>query len=112
MTIAEGDDVPQAFVLDGTNEPFSVCVQVWAVRGQPQHLHARGLQDAPEVGRVERVSVDDQVAEARQRTGHGVGEVASGLGHPVAVSPAGDAGDMNATRLEVAARKYSMASPW
>ena len=58
MTLTEGNDVPQAFVLDGTNKPLGVGVQVRAVRGQPQHSQAGGLQDAAKVGRVERVSVN------------------------------------------------------
>jgi hypothetical protein len=82
MTLTEGDNVQQALVLDRPNEPLSVGVQVRAPRRQAQQLYARDLKQAPEVRRIEGVSINDQVPEARQRTPCGVGEVASDLRHP------------------------------
>jgi hypothetical protein len=95
MTLANGNDVPEALVLDRANEPLSVGVQVRAPRRQAEPLHARGLQESPEVRRIEGIAIDDEVPDARQRARRGVGEVAGGLRHPSAVGRAGDAGDVN-----------------
>ena len=64
-------------------------------------MYARALQQGPELRRIERIPIDDEVAEARQRARRGVGEVAGDLRHPSAVGRAGDAGDVNASGLEV-----------
>ncbi len=101
MTLAERDDVPEALALDRPNEPLGVGVEVRAPRRQAQQLYARGLQQGPEVRRIEGIAIDDEVPEARQRARCGVGEVAGDLRHPSAVGRAGDAGDMNASGLEV-----------
>src|SRR5580698_726130 len=101
MTLAERNDVPKALVLDRANEPLGVGVEVRAPRRQAQQLYARALQQSPEVRRIERIAIDDQVPEARQRARRGVGEVAGELRHPSPVGRAGDAGDVNASRLEV-----------
>ncbi len=85
MTFAEGNDVPEALLLDRPNKPLGVGVEVRAPRRQAQQLHARGFEQAPEVRRIEGISIDDQVPEARQRARHGVGEVAGDLRHPSAV---------------------------
>jgi hypothetical protein len=79
MTLAEGDDVPEAFVLDRANKPFGVGVQIRAVRGQAQQLHPGCLEERAEVRGVERVPVDDQVAEAPQRARRGIREIAGDL---------------------------------
>ncbi len=64
VTLAQRDDVPQALVLDRPNKPLGVRIEVRAVRGQAQQLYARGLQQGPEVRRVEGISIDDQVVLA------------------------------------------------
>ncbi len=76
VTLAQGDDVPEALVLDRADEPLGVGVQVRASAGQAQQLHARDLEKAPEVRRVEGIAIDDQMPDARQRACRGVGEVA------------------------------------
>src|ERR1700722_12740353 len=53
MTFAEGDNVPEALVLDGPNEPLGVGVQVRAPRREAQQLHAGNVQQGPEVRRIE-----------------------------------------------------------
>jgi hypothetical protein len=61
---AEGDDVPEALVLDRPNEPLSVSARVRARRRQAQQLYARGFEQGPEVRRIEGISVHDQAPEA------------------------------------------------
>src|SRR5580700_7900556 len=109
MTLAERNDVAEALVLDRANEPLGVGVEVRAFRRQAQQLHARGSQEVPEVRRVERITIDDQVPEARQRARRGVGEVAGDLRHPSAVGRAGNAGDVNAPGLEVDDEQHEVA---
>jgi hypothetical protein len=65
-----------SFLIDRTNLS-GVGVQVRAPRRQAQQLYARGLQQGPEVRRIEGIAIDDEVPEARQRTRRGVGEVAA-----------------------------------
>jgi hypothetical protein len=100
MTFAEGNDVPEALVLDRSNKPLGVGIEVRASRRQAQQFHARDFQQGAEVRRIEGIPIDDQVTEARQRAGRGVGEVAGDLRHPSPVGLGGDAGDVNAPGLE------------
>src|ERR1700723_2160086 len=109
MTLAERDDMPEALLLDRSNEPLGVSVEVRAVRRKAQQVHPRRLQGGPEVRGVEGIAIDDEVPEARQRTGRGVGEVAGDLRHPSAVGHAGDAGDVNASGLEVDDERHEVA---
>jgi hypothetical protein len=109
VSLAKGDNVPQALVLDRPNKPFGIGVEVRAPRRQAQQLHARGPQQGPEVRRIERIAIDDEVPEARQRARCGVGEVAGDLRHPSAVGRAGDAGDVNASCLEVDDEQHEVA---
>jgi hypothetical protein len=88
-------------VLDRPHKPLGVGVAVRAPRGQADQLYARGLEQRSEVCRIERITVDDQVTEARQRARLGVSEVAGDLRHPTPVGGAGDAGDVNASGLDV-----------
>jgi hypothetical protein len=59
MTLAERDDVPEALLFDRSNEPLGVRVEGRAVRRQAQQLYARGLQQGPEVRRIEGIAIDD-----------------------------------------------------
>ncbi len=109
VPLAERDNVPEALVLNRANEPLGVGVEVRAVGRQAQQVYARGLQQGPEMRRIEGVAVDDDVSEARQRAGCGVGEVAGGLRHPSPVGRAGDAGDVNTSGLEVDDEQHEVA---
>ena len=96
-------------MLDRADEPFGVGIEVRAVRRKAQHVHARGLQEGPELRGVKGVAIDDELSEARQRAGRGVGEVAGDLRHPSPVGRAGDAGDVNASGLEVDDEQHEVA---
>jgi len=109
MTFAEGNDVPEALGLDRPNKPFGIGVQIRAPRRQAQQLNAGGLQESPEVRRKEGIAIDDEVPEARQRARRGVGEVAGDLRHPSPVGRTGDAGDVNASGLEVDDEQHEVA---
>ncbi len=109
MTFAEGDNVPEALVLDRPNKRLGVGVQVRAPRRQPQQLYARALEQGPEVRRIEGISIHDQVPEARQRARRGVGEVAGDLRHPSPVGLGSDAGDVNGAGLEVDDEQHEVA---
>ena len=49
MTLAQWDNVPQTFLLNRANEPFSKRVQIWTPSRQSQKLHARRGQKSLEM---------------------------------------------------------------
>jgi len=101
MTFAERDDVAQALLLDRADEPLRVGVQIRAARRQPQERHPRHVEKALQVRGVERISIHDEVTVAAERPGHGIGEIASDLRHPGPIGVGSDAGNVNASGLEV-----------
>ena len=64
VPFAEWHDPLQALGLGGPNKPLGEGVQIWTPGGQDQWLHAIVSQQAPKGGRVERVSVQDEVLNA------------------------------------------------
>ena len=81
MTLAQRDDVPQAFLPNRTNEPLGERVQIRTASRQSQKFHTRRSQHAFEVRGVQRVAIYDQIDEAAQGTGDRVGEIARDLRH-------------------------------
>ena len=80
MALAERDDVPKAFLLDGANEAFREGIEIRAPRRQSHQRDPRGSQQALELRCVQRVSIDDQVAEASQRADLRVRQIAGRVG--------------------------------
>jgi hypothetical protein len=66
VPFAEWHDSLQALGLGGPHKPLGKRVQIWAPGRQDQWLHATVPQQAPKVGGVERVSVQDEVLNAAQ----------------------------------------------
>src|ERR1017187_6814942 len=95
MTLAQRDDVAQAFLLNRADEPLSERVQIRTASGQPQKRHARRGQKSLEMLSVQRVD------SAVQGTGNRVDEFARDLRHPLPVGPARDACDVNAPRFQL-----------
>ncbi len=96
-------------MLDRSNEPLCVGVEVRVPRRQAQQRYARALQQGPEVRGVEGIAIDDEVPESHQRARRGVGKVAGDLHHPIAVRLGGHAGDVNAPGLEVDDEQHEVA---
>jgi hypothetical protein len=63
-------------------------------------LHMRG---------VKRISVHDEVTVASEGPGHGIAEIASDLRHPGPIGVGSDAGNVNASRLEVDDEQHQVA---
>jgi hypothetical protein len=101
MTLAEWDDVAEALLAYRAHKSLGIGVQIRTARRQAPEVHVRVGEQALELRRVERVAVDDQVAEAAKRIGHGVGEISRDLRHPGAVGRGRDPGDVHAPGLEV-----------
>jgi len=101
MTLAEWDDVPQAFLLNRANESFRERVQIRSPSRQQQELHARRIQETFEMRRVERIAIDNQIARAPERSGDGVREIARDLCHPLPVRLARDARNVDAARFQI-----------
>ena len=66
MGLPEWNDPIEAFALDGQDKSLRIGVQVWAPRRQQQRLHACPSQHLPELLRVQRISVEDQVPLSAQ----------------------------------------------
>jgi hypothetical protein len=64
VPLAERHDPSEALLLDGTDEPLGVRIQVRTRRGEPQQQDVARGQDLLEVLGVERIAVDDQVVRA------------------------------------------------
>jgi hypothetical protein len=79
-------------------------------RRQAQQLHVGRCQDRLEVNGVQRVPVDDEMASVFQEAACRVGEVASDLRHPCPVGTVRDAGDVNATGLQVDDEEHEVAN--
>ena len=109
MALAERDHVAKAFLTDGSHEPFRERVEVRAARGHAHELHACGVQGALELGRVERVAIDEKVAGVLEEPAGGIGQVAAELHHPRAARVARDPGDVYASRLELDREKDEVA---
>jgi hypothetical protein len=60
VCLSEGHGVAPSTPLDGPNESLGKRVQVWTPGRQEQRLHSAVSQQAPEAGRVERVSVQNE----------------------------------------------------
>ena len=102
--------VTQALGLDRPDKTLGIRVQVRASRRQAQKLHVARCQDLFEVSRVQRVPVDDQMARVFQESACRVREVASDLRHPCPVGTGRDAGDVNATSLQIDDEEHEVAN--
>jgi hypothetical protein len=72
VSLAEGDHAAQALGLDGEDESLCERVQVRTSRGEQQRLHAGFLQQASEGFRIERISIEDEVALRAQKSIGGI----------------------------------------
>src|SRR5450631_3078317 len=73
----------EAFALDRQYKSLRVRVQVRTSRGQQQRLHPCPAQHLPELLRVQRIAVQDQVPLPPQESVVGVQQVARHLLHPL-----------------------------
>jgi hypothetical protein len=83
----------------------------WRARRQEARraAHARTRAPRPTKASFLRIPIDDQVPEPCESARGGIGEVACDLGHPLAVDPAFDTGDVNASGLEVDDEQHEVA---
>ena len=82
--LAKEDDSVQAFLLDGSHEPFRVSVQIRRFRRQHHRLHASGLEDRAKLLGEYRFPIKDQVTLVDQNTLRRVRQIAANLLHPLA----------------------------
>jgi hypothetical protein len=66
MSLAEEHHSVQTFGLDGLDKPFGTRVQIRTPRRQDQRRDATASQQAPKRGRVQWVSVQDDVLSAAE----------------------------------------------
>jgi len=85
MGFAEGDDLVEAFGLDGEDKALSESVEVGAMRGKTKDSAAALGQHLPEGLSVEWIPVHDEIAGAEEEAVEGVGEVTGYLLHPAPV---------------------------
>src|SRR5262249_3998508 len=74
--LAEQDEAVEALGLDGKYESLREGIHVWRPARGLQHVHARGVQDAPEECVELAVAVDDEEPLATKEPIDVVGQVA------------------------------------
>ncbi len=82
------------------NKSFRERIQIRTPSGQAHEVHATGLQQIPEGGSVERVSVEDYVLHVPKEAVVRVREVPGHLCHPRFVRVTRDASDLHRAGLE------------
>jgi hypothetical protein len=82
MVLAQQDELVEALALDGTDEALGVSVQDGTARRQADGRDSGRGEEGPELGRVERVAVEEQEALAREEAIHAVEKVPGDLQHP------------------------------
>jgi len=97
----ECHDVVQTFRFDAEHKALGASVQVGAARWQPDCFHARCRENAAELLRVERVAVEDDVPVVFEKPSEDIDEVPRRLRHPRITGVVNDAGDLDASGLEV-----------
>jgi hypothetical protein len=74
LLFVHGDQMVHALRLDREHEPLGVGVQVRTAGREPQALHAAVVEHAAERGGVERIPVEDQIADPAEEAVFSVGE--------------------------------------
>ena len=62
VTLAQRNDLGQAFGLDRANESLRVGIQVGTASGKFERLDAGGSENSPERLREQRIPIMDQIA--------------------------------------------------
>jgi hypothetical protein len=84
MSFAQRHDPVHAFAFDREHESLGVCVQVRTSRWQQQRLYPCPAQHLPELLRIQRIPVQDQIALPAQESVVDVEQVTGHLLHPLA----------------------------
>jgi hypothetical protein len=87
--------------LMGTDEALGVSVQVGTAWGQADRGDAGGGEEGAELGRVERVAVEEQEALAREEAIHAVEKDPGDLQHPSNMRLADDVSQLDAARRQI-----------
>src|SRR5450432_3292048 len=95
MGLPKWNDPIEAFALDGQDKSLRIGVQVWAPRRQQERLHPCRSQRLPELLRVQRISVEDQVPLCPQESLVSVEQVPRHLLYPLAARIAGQTYDLD-----------------
>jgi len=83
MTSSIGNDVHQSFAFDRADKSLGIGVQIGTVGRKSQEFDLGHSQQLLEMVGVRGISVDNQVAEVLEWTGHGVGQIARHLRRPL-----------------------------
>ena len=89
MVLAQQHELAEALALDGPHEAFGLGVQVGAARRQADRRDPRRAQKLTKGGRVQRVTIEDEEALAREKAVTGIEQIPRDLKHPCAVGLAG-----------------------
>ena len=82
VALTKDDEVIETLSPDGSHEPFSVGVAVWATRRNPHRIHLNGLQRLDPRICEERIAIVTQVSRVSKESILGIEEIARDLHHP------------------------------
>ena len=101
MSFAEQYDPVQTLRLRRKNESLSVGIQIWGACRKFESLSAAVLQHLAKRLGVQRVAVEDQLANALRETVFGIRQVPRDLLHPLPRGRVRDPNDFDLTRLDI-----------
>jgi hypothetical protein len=109
VVFAQENEAFETLGLDGEDEPLRVCVQVGTLGRQPKWFDSRPAKETAKLLGEERIAVEDELSFAKQEAIACIGEIARDLHHPRAVWLGTDAGDIDASRIELEDEKDVVA---
>ena len=95
MSLSERDDPLEVLALDRKHEPLGEGVQIGAPWRKPNDLHSSAFESGTKLGRVERISVEHQIALSEEEAVVDVEQVPGDLLHPRPVGVGFDPGDLD-----------------
>ena len=101
VRFAERHHPRQTLGSDRPDKALRKRVQIRTPGRQAHERHATVLQQVPKGGRVQRISVENQVVRVAEEAIVRIGQVASHLCHPWFVWLTRDAGDLHGAGLEL-----------
>ncbi len=99
--LSKEDHLIETLGLDRPHEPFRIRVHVRRLVGGKQNLDARAAYDRLQLGREDRITIDDEETPPRQETLLTVRQISGHLFHPRRRRVRRRAGDVYATRGDV-----------
>ena len=109
MTFTQRHKLPETLGFHGENEPFRMGIEIWTPSREQQQRHAGILQHRSERLGIERVTVENEVASAPEKSIVAIGEIPSNLFHPSSIRGRANPRDLDSSSFEVNHEKHHVA---